>query len=72
MRGLGKKIASSRPVCNTQWLQKQNHKEASIYLDSTLRSAESSQNPNITWKTYQMPENHSNVENVSYTGLRSC
>lgn len=65
MRGLGKRITSSSPVCDIQWLQKQDHKEASIYLESTLRSAESSQNPDITWKTYQMPENHSKVENVS-------
>lgn len=63
MRGLGKRIASSRPVCDIQWLQ--IHKEAHIYLESTLRLAESSQNPDITWKTYQMSENHSNVENVS-------
>lgn len=65
MRAVGKRITSSRPVCDIQWLQNQNHKEASIYLESTLRSAESSQNPDITWKTYQMPEHHSNVENVS-------
>lgn len=63
MRGLGKRTTSSRPVCDSQWLQ--IHKEASIYLESILRLAESSQNPDITWKMYQMSENHSNVENVS-------